>query len=61
MLALLTAVAGYAVTALITLQLLAIPVGQLLLGGAITGTPEKTACAVAVCRGGMVSRRWRFG
>ena len=36
-LALLTAVAGYAITALITLQLLAIPVGQLLLGGAITG------------------------
>lgn len=36
-LALLSAVVGYAITALITLQLLAIPVGQLLLGGAITG------------------------
>jgi len=36
-LALLTAVLGYAITALITLQLLAIPIGQLLLGGAVTG------------------------
>jgi len=36
-LTLLTAVLGFAITALIALQLLAIPVGQLLLGGAITG------------------------
>jgi len=36
-LALLTAVLGYAITGLITLQLLAIPIGKLLLGGAVTG------------------------